>query len=228
MKLDECSIKVLLRSKLFQGISDTDIPGMLSCLNARKITIDKGSYLIQEGDSAEYVGVLLSGELEISSTDYYGNRNIMARILPGDLYGETIACAGIPASPVSVMALCPSEALLLNCNQMIMPCNKACDFHNRLITNLLQILADKNLNFQRKLQITSKRTTREKLLTFLMLEAKRQGKASFTIGYDRQSLADFLGVDRSAMSTELSKLQKDGILTTKKNHFTLHSPDLVP
>ena len=214
-------LPILSRCPLFDGIDPADIPGLLTCLGAELRTAKKNTPFFSEGDPARYVGIVLSGAVQIVRDDYYGNRSILSHAMPGELFGETFACAAVDAMPVTVLALEDATALCIDCRRITRTCSNACDFHNRIVLNLLQVVAAKNLSFHKKLEITSRRTTREKLLAYLLWQAKTHRKASFTIPYDRQGLADYLAVDRSAMSAELSKLRKDGIIDFDRSHFTL-------
>lgn len=214
---------VLSNCPLFSGIDNADIPGLLACLGASVRTVTKDKYILSEGEPASFVGILLSGSAEIINQDIYGNRSIISRIQAGELFGESFACAGAQVLPVSVVAQQPCDVMLIDCRRITTSCSNACGFHNRMIFNLLQIVASRNLEFHQKLEIVSQRSTREKLMAYLLSEAKRAGSKEFSIPYDRQGLADYLGVERSAMSTELNKLQKDGILKTNRSHFTLCS-----
>ena len=216
-------LPVLGRSTLFEGISGQDLPGLLACLGAAAVKVCKNSSVFSEGDPARYVGIVLDGSVQIVQDDYYGNRTILGRAEAGELFGESFACAGISALPVSVIATEDSTVLRIDCCRITRSCSNACEFHNRLILNLLQVMAAKNLTFHKKLEITAKRTTREKLMAYLLWQAKVQGTDSFTIPFDRQGLADYLGVERSAMSAELSKLRKDGIIDFDRSRFTLHT-----
>ena len=213
--------KTLGTCPLFDGISVDDISGLLACLGATARKVPKHHHILSEGEPAKLLGILLSGSAEVINQDIYGNRNIVSRIAPGELFGESFACAGAATLPVSVIANEDSEVMLIDCRRITTSCSNACGFHNQMIYNLLQSVAERNLEFHQKLEIVSKRTTREKLMAYLLSEAKRSGSKSFTIPFDRQGLADYLGVERSAMSAELSKLQKDGILKTTRSHFTL-------
>ena len=212
---------VLSNCALFDSIDREDIPGLLACLGASVRRITKNQQILTEGEPAKLLGILLSGSAEIVNQDIYGNRSILSRIVPGELFGESFACAGTASLPVSVVANEDSDVMLIDCRRITISCTNACGFHNQMIYNLLQSVAVRNLEFHQKLEIISKRTTRDKLMAYLLSEAKRHSSNSFTIPYDRQSLADYLNVERSAMSAELSKLQKDGILTTNRSHFTL-------
>jgi len=206
---------------LFAGISPEDVPGMLHCLGAREAKFSKGDVILREGSAAREVGVLLAGQVHLIRTDFYGNRSIMMHISPGQLFAESFACARAEKLPVSVLAVEDCRVLLLDCQRLLTTCSHACSFHSRVIYNLLQIVAEKNLVLHRKALITAKRSTREKLMTYLLLRAKEEGKAAFTVPFDRQSLADYLEVDRSGLSAEMSKLKKEGVLDYFKSDFRL-------
>ncbi len=211
----------LERCCLFSSISPEDLPGMLACLGAKVSAVKKNQVIFQEGDPAIYVGIVLSGAVQIVREDYYGNRSITAHVGPSELFGESFACAGVQALPVSAVATEDGYIMLIDCHRITVSCSSACCFHNQMIFNLLQVVAAKNLMFHQKIEITSKRTTREKLMTYLLSQAKLHGSNTFSIPYDRQGLADYLGVERSAMSTELGKLRRDGIIQCERSRFTL-------
>lgn len=212
---------ILQKCPLFAGIDGQDLPGLLACLGADTVTARKNAPVFSEGDPAKYVGIVLTGSVQVVRDDYYGNRSLLSHVTPGELFGESFACAAVDALPVSVLAVEDCTVLRIDCRRLTRTCSHACDFHNRMVLNLLQVVAAKNLSFHKKLEITYRRTTREKLLAYLLWQAKTQNTDSFTIPFDRQSLADYLGVERSAMSAELSKLRKDGIIDFDRSHFTL-------
>ncbi|MGN1412611.1 MAG: Crp/Fnr family transcriptional regulator [Anaerovoracaceae bacterium] len=213
--------KILRACPLFEGISDQNLSAMIACLGARTVSAARGEMIFREGEPARYMGLMLSGSGQIIREDYFGNRTILARIEAGDLFGESFACAGLEALPVSVAASEDCTYMLFDCRRLTTSCTSACEFHSRLIFNLLQIVAAKNLVFHQKIEITSKRTTRDKLMTYLLMQAKAAGSRSFTVPYDRQELADYLEVDRSGLSAEISKLRKEGVLECRKNEFFL-------
>ena len=217
----ENSLEILKVCPLFSGVQESDMDAMLACLGAKRLRSQKGTAIFREGDPAIYVGIVLSGAIRVIREDYYGNRSIVAHMVPGEVFGESFACAGVQALPVSVMAEEDCEYLLIDCRRITVSCTNACAFHSRMIYNLLQMVARKNLVFNQKLEITSKRTTREKLMAYLMNQAKLQGREEFTIPYDRQALADYLEVDRSGLSVEISKLRKEGKILCDKNCFRL-------
>ena len=221
MKIDP---KLLDHCALFEGIRPEDRGPMLGCLGAKVISTDKNQFIFQEGAPANYLGIVLSGSVQVIREDFYGNRSILARIGPAGLFGESFACAGISSLPVSVVAVEECTALLIDSRRITTTCQNACGFHNRMIFNMMKVVATKNLMLNQKLEITAKRTTREKLMAYLLHQAKLHGSDTFTIPYDRQALADYLEVDRSAMSAEISKLRKDGIIASTRSQFRLLSP----
>ena len=212
---------ILERCPLFDGIRMENLGAMLGCLGARKVTAAKDQPIFREGDEATHVGIVLSGAVQMIREDFYGNRSIVAHIGPAQVFGETYACAGITALPISVVADEDSQVLLIDCRRITVSCTNACVFHSQIIFNLLRLVANKNLIFDQKIQVTSKRSTREKLMTYLLNQAKLQNANSFTIPYDRQELADYLEVDRSGLSAEISKLRREGVLECEKNRFRL-------
>lgn len=213
--------KILQSCPLFAGIAAADLETMLSCLDAKVISFDKKYTIFAEGNPATYLGVLLNGSAQIQQVDYYGNRVIISDIRPSEVFGEAFATAEVPSLPISIIANEPSEVLLIRCSRILRTCQNACGFHQTLIYNLMKDLATKNIQLHQKAEITAQRTTREKLLAYLMLEAKKTGSNAFSIPFDRQALADYLAVDRSGLSAEISKLQKEGILRSRKHQFEL-------
>ena len=128
----------------------------------------------------ETFGIVLSGEVQIIQNDYYGNRSILANMEPSEIFGETYACAGLDCLPVTVVASEDSEVMLVDVHHVTRACGNACSFHSQLIFNLMKIVAEKNLVFHRKIMVTSGRTTRDKLMVYLLSEAKRQNAKTFT------------------------------------------------
>lgn len=213
--------EILSRCPLFSGISRQEMEPMLHCLGGRVRTLTKGDPVFLEGDPAEFVGVVLSGSVQVVRDDFYGNRSVLTAVAPGGLFAEAFACAGLPALPVSVIAQQDSKVLLLDRERILSGCSSGCAFHSRLIQNLLRGIAQKNLVLTQKIRCMSRKTTREKLMEYLLEQAKQRGQAEFVIPYDRQALADYLGVERSAMSAEIGKLKKQGILDTHGSRFRI-------
>lgn len=212
---------LLLTNPLFAGIDRESLGSLLGCLAARSQRFAKGEPVFLEGDMAGNIGFVLVGAVQIVRDDFFGNRSLLMPVQAGELFGEAYACAGLDTLPVSGYAAQDCAVLWLACRKMLTVCTNACGFHNTLVQNLLQVVAQKNLQLGRKIQLMSKKTTREKLMAYLLDQAKQRGVAEFTIPLDRQGLADFLGVERSAMSAELSKLRALGVLETKGSCFHL-------
>ncbi|NLT18187.1 MAG: Nitrogen fixation regulation protein FixK [Firmicutes bacterium ADurb.Bin080] len=214
--------EALALSPLFEGITEKDILPLLSCLTFKEREFSPGETILAEGERVDSVGLVISGGAHISMNDFWGNRSIVADLGPGDIFGEVYALSGgTNLSGVEVVAYQSSEILFLNFKRMITVCSSACDFHNRLISNLLKIVGEKNLMITEKMRCLTKRSTREKLLSYFSLESKKQGKNQISIPFNRQELADYLSVDRSAMSAELSRMKEEGIIDYRKNSFVL-------
>lgn len=212
---------ILMACPLFTGIREDDLESMLQCLNAQRRRYLRGQTVFHEGDEARWVGIVLEGAVQIFRDNYDGSRSLLGRAGPGELFGEVFACAGTAELPVNVEATQDSVILLADCKRVLTVCRSACSFHNRLINNLLRVVAEKNLQLNRKIECMSRRTTREKLMVFLLSEAKAHHSREFDIPFDRQALADYLGVERSAMSAEIGKLVRDGVIESDRRHFRL-------
>lgn len=220
-------------SPLFRGISGEDLEQVLQCLNAGTRRYPAGSVILSAGERAEQVGLVLEGRVQVVREEFSGSRTLLTELVPGELFAETFACApgDEKVLPVTVASVTESAALLLDYRRIVRACPNACPFHTRLIENMLEVLAEKNMALNRRLVHLSRRSTREKLLSYLEEQAALYGRSEFTIPFDRQELADYLCVDRSAMSTALSSLQAEGILKTRRNWFQLNQggdgPDIT-
>lgn len=207
---------------LFNGIPLSDFERMFDCLSAHKIFCKKNEVILLEGNAVKYVGLVLSGAVQIVKYDEDGRGNILAEFGVSELFGEVLACAGIDHSPVTVIASEDTEILFMNYRKIITTCSAACPFHSKLIENMLNLIARKNLILNQKIEILSKRTTREKLMCFF--DFHRGPAKKFIIPFNREELAQYLCVDRSAMSAELSKMQAEGIIKFEKNTFEISEP----
>ncbi|MBQ8297297.1 MAG: Crp/Fnr family transcriptional regulator [Ruminococcus sp.] len=213
--------EILRKCPLFCRIENENIIALLDCLGAKVRTFDKGNAIIAEGNPAKHIGIILSGSAQIVRIDYHGNRSIAAGIEPSEVFGEAFACAEVASMPVTIAANEVCEVMLIDCRRIMHSCSNACGFHQQIIFNLMKELAIKNIMFHQKLEITSKRSTRDKLMTYLMQQAEKNGSSRFYIPFDRQELADYLEVDRSGLSAEISKLRKEGAVRSRKNYFEL-------
>ena len=214
-------LDVLHICPLFKNIADDNLLRMLNCLGARVEFFDKKYTVFAEGNPAKFIGIVLSGSVQMTMTDFYGNRSIVAVSEQGEMFSEAFACAEVKNVPLSVIASEPSEIMLIDVSHILHTCENNCGFHQQLIFNLMSNLAQKNIQFHQKLEIISKRSTREKLLAYLSFCEKKAGTQRFEIPFDRQELADFLGVERSGLSSEIGKLKKEGIINADKNYFEI-------
>lgn len=213
---------------LFEDIHPDDQISLLQCLEAKEALFAKGTSIWTTGDKVDAVGILLNGSLQILKDDAWGNRVILTEMMPGSIFGEAFICAGMERSPVSVLATVRSEVLFIRLQRIIHLCTSSCTHHQKMIANLLKILAHKSIFLNERVVLLSQRSIRDRLLAYLFHEAEKQGSLMFSIRYSRNEMADYLCVDRSALSRELSKMQKQGLLSYEKNHFKILSPDHDP
>ena len=197
------------------------MPTLLGCLAPSYRDFAKNEMILHQGEDITSVGMVLSGRVQIIEEDFWGNRNIIADIWPGDVFGESYAFLPGELLRVSAIAAEPSAVMMIDARHMLEICSSACRFHTRLVQNLLAESARKNLSLTRKLSHMSKRNTREKLLSYLSGQSLAAGSDVFEIPFNRQQLADYLCVDRSAMSNELCKMRDEGMLTFDRSSFHL-------
>lgn len=214
-------IPMLKRTRLFSGVGENEIEAMLSCMQARLCRCKKGEYVLRQGEHLDNIMILAEGALHIQRDDYWGNRSIISMVSAGEMFGEAYAAPESGTLMNDVLAVEDSAVIFLDVKKLITVCTSACRFHSTVVQNLVFAISEKNRGLVQKLGFMSKRTTREKLLAYLSEEAERQGCGTFVIPFNRQQLADFLSVDRSAMSNELCKLRDEGLLEFEKNRFRL-------
>lgn len=214
-------IPVLKRTQLFAGIANDEIASMLLCLDAQVHHYKKGEYVLREGEHLSDIMILVGGRLHIQKDDYWGNRSILEQISMGEMFGEAYIAPESEPLLNDVVAAEDSVVMFFNAKQIITTCSSACRFHTMVVQNLFFSISEKNRKVVRKLSHMSRRSIREKLISYLSEEATRQNSSSFAIPFNRQQLADFLFVDRSAMSNELSKMRKEGLLEFERNCFKL-------
>ena len=214
-------LSILKQTRLFSGVGEEDISAMLTCLDAKLRRYQNGEYVLHQGESVHDIMVLVEGALHIQKDDYWGNSNIIRNIGVGEIFGEAYVAPDSGAALNNVIAVEDSAVIFFEAQKIITTCPSACRFHTAVVQNLFFALSEKNRKLVQKLGHMSKRSTREKLMSYLSEEASRQNSATFVIPFNRQQLADFLSVDRSAMSNELCKMRDDGLIRFAKSEFTL-------
>lgn len=216
----------LSKTPLFHGISEEEIKKILPCIGAREKFYDKNEIIFRAGTCVHEIGLVESGSVNIVVNFYWGDSNIFGHVEKGSIFAENYAAVPGKELICDVVATEPTQILFLDMKKLLTTCENGCQFHNRLVQNLLSISAEKSLELSSRMMHTAPKSIRERILSYLSEQAMINGKTHFFIPFNRQQLAEYLDVDRSALSHELSKMQKDGLLTFRKNEFTLS--DTIP
>ena len=211
----------LARARLFAGIREEEIAPMLHCLQAVERRFPRGGYIFHAGEEIHSLALLVSGAAHIQKEDFWGNRSLLSSLTAGDIFAEAYAMPDSGLMRNDVVAVENCVVLLMDVERVLTRCTNSCIFHARLAENLFMLLAEKNRALAQKLDFLAQRSTRQKLLAYLSEQAQRAGSAEFTIPFNRQQLADYLSVERSAMSAELSRMQAEGLIETDRSRFTL-------
>lgn len=213
-------------TQLFLGVSEDEISAMLGCLNAREFEYKKGEYIYHRGDIVGDIMLLVSGKVHVQRDDFWGNSNIISTIDIGEMFGESCITPRGREILNNVIAIEDSTIMLFDVRRILTTCSSSCKFHNMVIENLFYAISDKNRKLVQKLGHMANRSTREKLMSYLSEQSQKQGSDCFVIPFNRQQLADFLSVDRSAMSNELGKLRDEGLIEFDRSRFRLlHADD---
>ena len=210
-----------VHSPLFHGIKPEELNAMLSCIGYHIGTFKKGDIVAFEEENIKHIGIIISGAVDMVKEDLWGNKTMLVRMRKDELFGETFACGSDNLSVVTFMVSEDAKILFMPFDRVMHSCTMACVFHHRLIENMVKIIANKNRDLMRKVEVVSKRTTREKLLAYLSIQAQLQQTRYFDIPLGRVELAEYLCVDRSAMTRELAKMKEDGLIDYDKNCFRL-------
>ena len=212
----------LTNTPLFHGLREQELSELLPCLSAREKRFQKGEIIFRAGDAVTEIGLVLSGSVNIVVNFYWGSSNIFGHIGKGEIFAENYAAVPGRELVCDAVAAEDAEILFLDMNKLLSTCAQSCGFHQRLIHNLVRISAQKNLSLSSRMMHIAPKSIRERLLSYLSEQAVENGSAHFTIPFSRQQLADYLGVDRSALSNELSKMRRDGLISYRKSEFTLN------
>lgn len=213
-------LQTLHSSKLFYGITEEEIEKMLFCLKGVKKEYEKDEFIYHQGETTSSAGIILSGNILVIEEDIWGNRNIISRLGAAETFGLAYSTPFFPLN-VSVVADTQVSILFIDMKGILTVCSSACNYHTRLIRNLVGELAEKNLKLSEKLTHITQRSTRAKLMSYLSSVAQKKGKYEFDIPFSRQELADYLAVERSGLSSEMARMQKEGLIEYTKNHFIL-------
>ena len=206
---------------LFSGIKMGELAPMLQCLGGRTKLYKRNDFIALSQEEINYVGIVLSGTIHMIHEDTWNDTSILAVIRKGELFGETFACGTDLTSCVSFMAAENTKAMILPFHKVLHSCSQACPFHQQLIENMVTMLADKNAQLMKKLQVTSKKTLRKKILTFLSFQSQRSKNSNFSLSLNRTELADYVCANRTALARELARMKKDGLIDFDHNTFTL-------
>ena len=210
-----------INTPLFDGILPMDLETMLGCIGYHIASYEKGEIVTFEDEELRHIGIVLSGAVDMIKEDLWGNRTMLVRMRKDELFGETFVCG---LSSTSVVTFAVSEAaqiLFLPFDRVMNSCTNTCVFHHRLIENMVRVIAMKNLELMRKVEVVSKKNLREKILAYLSLQAQLNENRYFEIPLGRVELADYLCADRSALTRELSKMREEGLIDYDKNMFRI-------
>lgn len=214
-------LDILKEMPLFKDIKSFEIKPMLECLGGFSRNYKKGNYISLSGDSIKYIGLVISGTVQMLKEDFWGNKSIYAVINSKNIFGETFVCGESESTIVSFLATEDSTVLFLPFNRVMSTCSRACEYHQKLIENMIVLIAEKNIQLMKKLEITSKKNIREKIFTYLSQQAQENDSNRFTTPLGRIELANYLCVDRSALTRELVNMKKDKIIEYDKNTFEI-------
>lgn len=219
--INKTNWNIVKHSKLFTSIKEEDANFVMKCFNGRKKTFKKNEIILEYEKNVNEVGIVVSGSVNISRYDYWGKRHIVDVLFPSDSFGESYAVLPDSISDLEVEANMDSEIIFMTFDSMITMCSNLCTFHKQFLINLLATVAEKNIYLNEKLRHVTQPTLREKILSYLSSEAIKNHSSSFKIPLNRQEMADYLNADRSALSNELSKMKKSGIIDYNKNCFQI-------
>ena len=210
-----------LESPLFDGIRREDLQAMLGCTGYHISSYRKGEIIAMEEEHIRHVGILLSGAVDMIKEDLWGNRTMLVRVRKNEMFGETFACGDDTLSVVTFAVFEDAEILFIPFNKIMHTCTNACEFHHQLIENMVRIIANKNRDLMRKVEVVSKKTLREKILAYLSVQAQIHGSRYFEVPLGRVELAEYLCADRSALSRDLSNMKAEKLIDYDRNWFRI-------
>ena len=212
---------ILKKCALFRNIKEDDLGHLLKCLSAQQKSYRADEYIFLSGDEINFIGIVISGTIEIMKENLSGNKHIVAIMGPSDMFAEGIVCTVNRISPVTVKIKQDANILLLPYERIIKSCGNSCQFHISLIQNMMVILGERNVRLNRKLELLTLKGMREKLASYLLNEVSERGSSMFQINLNRSELADFLNVSRTSMCRELARMKEEGLIDYYGNSFKL-------
>lgn len=213
--------EIEFHSPLFKGIQSDELEMMLRCIGYHIGTCEKGSIISFEQEEIRQIGIILSGVVEMIKEDFWGNKTVLVRMEKGEMFGETFACGADSRSIVSFAVSEKAKILFLSFHKVMNTCTMTCKFHHRLVENMVEIIAKKNRELMYKIDILSKKTLREKIMAYLSLQAQSTDSGYFEIPLGRVEMAEYICADRSALTRELTKMKKEGLIDFEKNCFRI-------
>lgn len=207
-------------SPLFEGISPEEMEAMLPCLGATRKRYEKGERIMRSGQPCDRMGIVLAGQVRVEVSDAWGDVAILEMLGPGSLFAHGYACSMEPLD-IDVVADVPCEVMLIGAERIIHPCPRQCSCHAHIASNLMRALALRNLDMNRRAVAMTPKTIRGKVLAYLSQQKKIAGSNTFTIPFSQTKLASYLSVDRSALSGELAKLRREGVIDYEGSTYKL-------
>lgn len=208
-----------MHSPLFHGIQPENLRAMMGCITYHVKRYKKGEMIAFENENMKHIGLVLSGKVDMIKEDLWGNKTMLVRMHKQDVFGETFACGDDSLAVVSFLVSEDAEIVFIPFQKVMHTCTNACEFHHRLVENMVRLIANKNRDLMRKIEIISKKSLREKILAYLSLQAQVQNTRYFEIPLGRVELAEYLCADRSALTRELSNMREDGLIDYDRNMF---------
>lgn len=220
-KQDKIKKSELLSVPLFSGITENELNQLLYCCRSYEAEYKKGDFIILDDDKVTYVGIVLSGSVNMLKNDIYGNQTLLTYIGPGELFGENFAIPKEQNANVSFVAGQTTHVLFMAAFNLIHSCSRNCTFHQTLVQNFFDLLGKKSVRLMEKIEITSKTTIRDKILAYLSMLSQEQKSRYVTLPITKSELAEYLSVNRSAMMRELTNMRNDGLIDFDKNTFRI-------
>ena len=213
-------IEVLQNVNLFDKINPLELEAILKCLGAITKSYHKGDIITLVGDNVTAIGIIVSGNVEIIKENFAGRKTILTFLGVGEIFGEVICFSAIK-SPVSVVALTDTTVVFIDVNRLVTSCTNSCEFHTQLIQNMLMVISQKNFTLNNKINYLLIKGMREKLANYILEQNALHKSQTFNMAFDRNSLADFLNVDRSAMCRELGRMRDENIIEYYKSSIKI-------